>query len=222
MDPCVASIFDAAIDPLIVECQRKVVDRFNITRRPFYQVRMTIPRLRRIYQKKKQHSDFLDEFLNSTSHDVVLFLDVDCVPVSEKAIDYYLTEACQGKLIGNAQRANHIQNNEHLYASPAALGISIETYNKLGRPSASPSDRGDVAEELTYIAELKGIPIELVMPSRYDRTPSWPLRSGLHDFGIGTTYTHPTLGDLFWHCFQITVGDRGDFFKEKCLSFISR
>jgi hypothetical protein len=88
----------------------------------------------------------------------------------------------------------------------------------LGCPSADATRRGDVAEEFTYQAEAKRIPVEIVMPSRCDfpGNGSWNLGMGKPVFGLGTFYTHPSLGDLYYHYFQIRMKEFQSNFLNRC------
>ena len=227
MKACIASYFMPNIDQKTVELQKKVVEKFNPLKLQHLVIKGEIP-----------HGMFMDYVwsLNGQSvstlkidkqldFDVVLFLDIDCLPVSANAIELYLTTALEGKLIGNAQRSGHIQNNNHLFAAPSALALSLVSFDKIGRPSAMETSRGDVAEEYTYAAEANKIAVDFVPPVRYDRDvyrydweqdrrPYWTLENELPNYGLGTTYGNDN--DLFWHNFQIRVEGQQEQFWKKC------
>ena len=227
MKACIASYFMPNIDQKTVELQKKVVEKFNPLKLQHLVIKGEIP-----------HGMFMDYVwsLNGQSvstlkiekqldFDVVLFLDIDCLPVSANAIELYLTTALEGKLIGNAQRSGHIQNNNHLFTAPSALALSAASFDKIGRPSAMETSRGDVAEEYTYAAEANKIAVDFVPPVRYDRDvyrydweqdrrPYWTLENELPNYGLGTTYGNDN--DLFWHNFQIRVEGQQEQFWKKC------
>lgn len=227
MKACIASYFMPNIDQKTVELQKKVVEKFNPLKLQHLVIKGEIP-----------HGMFMDYVwsLNGQSvstlkiekqldFDVVLFLDIDCLPVSANAIELYLTTALEGKLIGNAQRSGHIQNNNHLFTAPSALALSSTSFDKIGRPSAMETSRGDVAEEYTYAAEANKIAVDFVPPVRYDRDvyrydweqdrrPYWTLENELPNYGLGTTYGNDN--DLFWHNFQIRVEGQQEQFWKKC------
>lgn len=183
------------IDPRTVSLHRAVVEKFNpcdYTHRSIY--------------TSLSHADALDRvWMSYPGLDVVMFLDVDCVPLHQSSLALLYVFADIGFLIGNAQRSNHIQNDQHVFVAPSAVAISDRTFNLLQRPSAQPTFRGDVLEEYTYQAEAVGVPIKLLMPLGFEEAPaeapSWPLADGMPHFGRGTTYG---LGDspMFWHGFQ--------------------
>jgi hypothetical protein len=165
--------------------------------------------------------------------DIILFLDIDCVPVSEEAIDYYILEASKGRIIGNAQRTGHISNGDHVFAAPSALALSRETYDNIGRPSAIETKRSDVAEEYTWEAQNRGVDVFVTLPSRFDRPPFryeyekdvepyWELKNGFPNYGLGTTYSDEEIGDVFYHNFQIRIPGQQELFQQKCEELLSK
>jgi hypothetical protein len=121
----------------------------------------------------------------------------------------------RGCLVGAAQRANHIDNNEHLYAAPFCLALTRTAYDALGRPSFVETSRGDVGEELTYIAEERGIPVELSLPIASD-DHQWVLTDGVR-FGSNTYYDSG-----FFHAFQIRMLRHQADFVAKCEDILGR
>lgn len=230
MNACIVSYFMKNIESKTVELQSKVINKFNKNKFPHIIITGEIP-----------HGQFMDYFwtINGApvatigkiekqhNFDVILFLDIDCVPLSENSIDYFISKAIEGKLIGNAQRSGHIQNNNHIFAAPSALAISLENFKKIGSPSALETVRGDVAEEYTYCAEQFGVETEFILPTKYDRDiyrydyeqdrrPYWTLENNLPNFGLGTSYGNEKLGDLFYHNFQIRMPGQQELFQKKC------
>jgi hypothetical protein len=198
-----------------------VVDKFNISKHPFYQI-----------NTKFRHGHSMDAawVINGTrvngspvnglpqkfTHDVILFLDIDALPLNDKAIDEYIHWASEGVLVGNIQRSNHIQNNQHTFVAPSAMAISESTFLTIGSPSAIETYRSDVGEEYTWLAEKAGIKVMKFMPLRFDappaESPSWALADGMPHYGRGTTFgsrmTPISEGaggsaiETFWHNFQ--------------------
>jgi hypothetical protein len=231
MNACIASYYMPNIDKKTVDLQAAVVKKFNKTKLPHFIMKGEMP-----------HGIFMDYFWTISGEkvhtinvdipktmmfDYILFLDIDCIPVSENAIDYYVSKAFEGMLIGNAQRSGHINNGNHLFAAPSAVALSRESFVKMDKPSALETSRGDVAEEYTYEAERVGIKVEMISPTRYDRDvyrydweqdrrPYWTLEHGLPNYGLGTTYGNEEIGDMFWHNFQIRVPGQQEHFWKKC------
>lgn len=221
-NPCIASIFMKNIDQNTVMSQQKVVQKFNPTNITHYPVLSDAP--------PGYTMDKLVEMLKGKGHDAIMFLDIDCVPVCAEALQYMFDQAYAGKIIGDAQRSNHIENNQHVFAAPHNVTFTIEMYEKLGKPSFLPNYRGDVAEELTFRAEEANIPVEIIMPIRFDAPPIrmdweknaepfWRLADGMPHYGIGTTFGNDK-GELFWHNYQIFHPGQQERFYKKCEGLI--
>lgn len=231
-NPCIVSYFMGNLSSKTPEMQRKVVEKFNKSKFPFYQV-----------QGAPSHAQFIDYFWTvngagpdyakdygvkqELDHDGVLILDIDCIPLNDRAIDYYLEQAAAGKIIGNVQRSNHIDNDQHLFAAPSAIAISRETYIKIGKPVALETNRSDVVEEYTWAAETVGVPVDLIMPLSFDKaphkyewekdqSPHWALKDGMPVYGIGTTFGTEELGPLYYHNFQIAHEGNQEMFWARC------
>ena len=218
-NPCIASLFMKNLDPKIVQLQKLVVEKYNKSKVTHYAILTDAP--------PGYTMDKLIDMLEERGHDAIMFLDIDCVPLNDLAIDYFFEQAYSGKIIGDAQRSNHIENGQHVFAAPHNVTFTIEMYRKLGNPSFMPNYRGDVAEELTFKAREANIPIEIVMPLRYDAPPIrmdwepkdappyWDLADGMPKYGIGTTFG--TEGnEMFWHMYQSFHPGQNERFIKKC------
>jgi hypothetical protein len=228
-NPCIASIFMKNIDPNAVQLQKSVVEKFNKSKIVHYQVLSEAP--------PGYTMDKLVDMLESRGHDAIMFLDIDCLPLNDSAIDYFFEQAYAGKVIGDAQRSNHIQNNQHVFCAPHNITFTIADYRKLGNPSFMPNYRGDVSEELTFRAEEGNIPVEIIMPLRHDAPPIrmeweskdappyWDLADGMPKYGIGTTFGHTdesgAASDLFWHMYQSFYPGQNERFIKKCEEVLS-
>lgn len=217
--PCIASIFMENIDKKSVELQVQIVKKFNKSNITHYPV---------FTQAAPGYTmDKLVNMLENKGHDAIMFLDIDALPLNDSAIDYFFEQAYAGKVIGSAQRSNHIQNNQHVFCAPHNVTFAIETYRKCGNPSFSPNYRGDVSEELTFRAEENNIPVEILMPLRYDAPPIrmeweskdlppyWDLADGMPKYGIGTTFGKDDV-EMFWHMYQSFHPGQTERFWKKC------
>lgn len=224
MNPCIASIFMSNIDQKLVELQKQVVQKYNVSNIAHYHV---------YTEASPGHTmDKLVGMLEEKGHDAIMFLDIDCLPLENNALNYFFERAYMGKLIGDAQRSNHIQNDQHVFCAPHNVTFTIDLYRKLGSPSFNPNHRGDVAEELTFRAREANIPIEIVMPLGYDAPPIrmawepkdsppyWDLADGMPKYGIGTTFgltsKDGTTLDLYWHMYQSFHPGQNERFTKKC------
>lgn len=232
MNACIVSFHMRNIQPKTVEMQRKVVEKFNVSKYPHYSILTPMRHGASIdyfwgLNGVKATAEHSIDITKELDHDIVLILDLDCVPLNECAIDYYVKLASEGKLAGNAQRSGHIENNQHVFAAPSATAISRESFIKIGCPSALETERGDVLEEYTYKAEENNVPVDYFMPLRYDippnrmewetnKEPFWRLADGMPNYGIGTTYGTSDGVELFYHNFQIFHQGQQENFIKKC------
>lgn len=234
MNPCIATYYMPNISRKTVELQSQVIDKFNKSKIPFYSIKGQI-----------RHGNFIDYFwkMNGVvvegledvevqenlqmNHDVMIFLDIDCIPLNYDIFDYMVEEASKGKIIGNVQRSGHIDNGNHLFVAPSSMAISKETFIKIGKPSAIETNRSDVCEEYTWLAEENKISTQYFIPTKYDkppirydwekdRRPYWTLENGLPNYGIGTTFGNEKFGDMFYHNFQIFQPGHQEMFWRRC------
>jgi hypothetical protein len=239
--PCIVSIFRKNIDINTVQLQAQVVNKFapNIKH---YQFQLEMPHGVAIDYFWSQNGVAVDKFIEATggrdvpqgsAHDAVLILDIDAIPLNERAIQKFFDAAYAGKLIGNAQRSNHLDNGQHLFAASSCACLTLGTFVSIGRPSAYENPpRSDVLEEYTWAAEEKGVEVELLLPKRYERPPVrfeweggdqpdyWQLKDGMPKYGVGTTFGDEE-GDLFYHQFQIAFGDHQEMFQNKCREILN-
>lgn len=218
----IVSLYMENIDPAMLVAQQAVVQKFNPGYR-HYQVKTSIG-----------HGTSMDNIMMGCldpepryaaalgSPEIIMFLDVDCIPTDLKAFDSIIFGAKYGEVVGNAQRSNHIENNQHIFAGPHCLAISLETYKKIGYPSAIPTPRGDVGEEWTYAAEEHEVGVRKYLPTGFeappirmawekDTEPYWRLSEGLPNYGIGTQYASG-----FWHMWQSFHTGQLERFVNKC------
>lgn len=231
MNPCMVSFFMSNINPKTIELQKKVVEKFNKSEVKHYIIHVDVPHALAMDYFWGINGYLIDELKNKNvekmmDHDAILFLDIDCIPLHEDSVDLYLQQAYNNYLVGNIQRSNHLDNNQHVFAAPSALALTGENFVKIGMPSAYESKRSDVAEEYTWAAEKNQIPLDLYMPMRYDSPPQryawegeqppyWALADGMPVYGMGTTYGRDGK-DLFYHNFQIRMPGQQERFWQKC------
>src|SRR5260370_24498592 len=92
-----------------------------------------------------------------STFDVVLILDIECVPLTEnvipEAIEIVTKRPC---LYGIRQNANHVPGSAD-YVAPAFVCFSRHTFQALGCPSfRAIRGKGDVGFQLTYRATGAG------------------------------------------------------------------
>jgi hypothetical protein len=210
MKPIILSPYMANLNPAVKDAQLRVMNKL-CTEIPFVQVLTNRP-----------HGKTIDGLLHTCmgkGYDTVMFMDIDAIPLSTYSIEYTLNRAYRGILIGNIQRTNHIQNDQHVFVAPSYMAISIDKWVQAGRPSFAETERGDVAEEVTYCWEERGWRCEMYMPFHYEQRPleceSWALKDGMPVYGLGTSFS---MGErpMSYHAFQIRIGQMVERFLSKC------
>jgi hypothetical protein len=203
LSKAVVSFYMNNIPADVVRCQRAVLDRF-------------VPPDFIISQEMTGalHAAAIDQLMADTQHDLVVILDIDCIPLTKWSIPSLAMRAACGELAGCAQRANHIANQGHLYVGAFCMALTRRMWQELGRPSFQPTARGDVGEELTYRCEALRRPIHLMWPSSVE-TPLWDLTED-QAFGLNTEYD-----GAFLHTFGIRDPANQSKFVERCRSVLA-
>jgi hypothetical protein len=170
----IVSFYNEKVPIKVIEHQRKVFEHFG----------QTINQIKpEIWQG---HGGSIDTFLKNNDWEWVIIFDIDCIPLNNtvipEAIDWIRSNI---GLFSVAQKASHIENSI-IYASPAFIGFSKNTFELLGKPSFTCTKRSDCAGELTYLAIEEGFEVKLMYPISVEKK-LWPLRDG-EMFGLGTNY----------------------------------
>ncbi len=173
----IVTFYNEKINPEVVKAQKDLFDHFGI---PLQQVKPDV---------WLGHGKNVDGYI--ATHDVwdtFTLFDIDCIPLDPHIVGEGLTWCRDNNgLFSVAQRASHIPDSI-VYASPAYISFTRETYDKLGRPTFDCTKRSDCAGELSHEAMRLGLPISLMYPYSVD-TEKWDLDNGRR-FGYGTNYAN--------------------------------
>ena len=200
----VVSFYMNNIPPEVIQAQRSVVELFLPADCEFSHI-----------LTEKSHGEAIDEYVASSSADVIVLLDIDAIPLRPNALTLLIEHANRGELAGVVQRSNHIENNAHLFVAPCAMAFKRALWEQAGRPSFKPTGRGDVAEEFTYACEERGLPVSK-LDITYSEGDIWDLTDG-RKYGHCTEYGH-----LFFHAFEIRVPFNQQRFVAKCKDILRR
>lgn len=170
------------------------------------------------YEENAPHGKWMDRVMRNSTSDLIVFFDSDCVPIDEENMMECIRYVQKTKtFLGIAQASNHIPPKSHVYAAPAFYIIAKECWENLGRPSFTESRRGDVAEEVSYIAEEYGVRYRCLYPSTFEREPVegiWPLGNYGY-YGVGTTFDNTV-----YHLYQGRMGNNIQLFVERCKEIV--
>lgn len=170
------------------------------------------------YEENTPHGKWMDRVMRNSTSDLIVFFDSDCVPIVKETMMECIKYVQKTKtFLGIAQASNHILPKSHIYAAPAFYVMAKECWEKLGRPSFAESRRGDVAEEVSYIAESFGIRYRCLYPSTFEREPVegvWPLGNYGY-YGVGTTFENTV-----YHLYQGRMGNNIQLFVDRCKEIV--
>lgn len=163
--------------------------------------------------------------------DYILHIDIDCIPLRRDFYQVIFDKLKDKKTVfGMAQQSNHIyvnNNKNHVYCGSSGFAISSKLYRELGSPSFQYTDRGDICEEITWLAESNGYNLCLVFPNKFYETTDeeqknygvskyYDLGAG-HKWGLGSTF-----GDIYFHATMQSVPRSTDIFLEKCEEILNK
>lgn len=165
------------------------------------------------------HGLWMNAVLDQIDSEIFGFFDNDCVPtnfnVVENVIKYVTTN---DSFVGIAQCSNHIAPYSHVFAAPAFFFITKSCYERLGKPQFSENSRSDVAEEVSYVAEEKGVKYRALYPTHYER-PSTEGVWNLGNYGGFAVGTHFHGG--VYHLYQGRFENNVELFERRCNEIIS-
>ena len=167
---------------------------------------------------QRPHGQWMDAVMEHIDADIICFLDIDCVftnlEVFEKSIEWVTKNKT---FLGISQVSNHIKPCSHIFAAPAFLMIWKDTWLKMNKPTFREVPNCDVAENLSYMAEMMGLKFKTLFPTHYYKRPEnerWYLHS-YGEYGIGTHFE----GGVF-HLYQGRLPQNQKLFKKVCKSII--
>lgn len=155
----------------LVRAQKSVFDHFGYT--DHLQIHTNL-----------SHGEAIDEWLNTRHWDEVAIFDIDCIPLSKKALLNIDLWQLNHTLYGIEQSANHLSNESYIGAP--CISFTRNIWEQMGRPSFRETSTEDVAGYVTRKAKEYGIRIVKIKPTHCEE-PKWMLPDGTA-FGLGTTY----------------------------------
>ncbi|QDX99052.1 hypothetical protein EGD00_21395 [Pectobacterium carotovorum subsp. carotovorum] len=177
-DTRIVTLYWNNVDIRLVDAQRKVFEKFG-----FHIEQHNIHDM--------DHGVWMTDILDNTpDNNVVIIVDIDCIPLNAKAIEKAITSAHSGHIYGCAQSANHIDYN-YVYAAPMFLALTGRTWREVGRPTLLANKEFDVGGKLTLAAQNSGYSVDLVYPTDY-AVPKWLLGNS-HVYGLFTIYENDYL-----------------------------
>lgn len=225
MKKCLFTCYNFQIDPRYEKYHRLVIERLCPPDVDYVPLRYHLRDDQMIHWEVLDYA--LKQLFYEQKFDRVMVLDVDCIPLSTFAIDYCFEKAAQNIFLGNIQRSNHIDNNEHCYVASSCFTLHRDLFEKIGSPSTCPTDRADTVEEFTYRCEENSYPVESFLPQSYEALPfqsatPWELKKGMPSYGIGTTFINQHQQPMFYHLFEARYPGHAQRFIKQCKMILEK
>ena len=228
MKPIIVSLYMDNTDPHVRIYQNLVIDKYR-NKIPFYQLQTS-------FSHGNSMGKIMDSIINETDYDLVIFLDIDAIPLSEYSFIELMKMTKGGNVIaGSPQSTNHLPGANGVFVAPSVMAIGTELFKHIGRPSAEPTETSDVAElwSMSYrmvtgkepnffdILHYDGKPAPVRLPSgEIISVDYWKLDDASETkFGLNTTYGFNNGKDstpLFFHSYQSFVPGQNEYFIRKC------
>lgn len=201
----VISYYITGMNKEVVLYQQKVFDYFNI---PI-----------NIKEDIKSHGEFLTNTANylvkHSDIDIVIFFDIDCIPLSQDAISHLVNKVNDDTICGIEQSCNCNLSPNHIYAGPACLVIPLNILKQIKPLNFQTNSYCDVAQQFTFDCEKNNIKINNLLITKCKK-PQWGLGNTGKMFGIGTIYD-----DIIYHQFCIRDANQQQDFINKCKEVIN-
>jgi hypothetical protein len=185
----------------VVECQKQVFDTFNME-------------LNQEFTDLSFHHDWMDQKIKSLDFDILIFFDIDCIPLKPKLYEYIVDQISDDNSIIGVEQVNQTRTPNFVYAAPACFGITKKVYEKLNSPSFKLRDEYDCGGEFSWVAPKYGVNVKL-----FEITSSlnkkWKCLN--KRYGNGTTYD-----DWLYHQFEIRFFDIATQDKINAYQFIKK
>ncbi|PLY38518.1 MULTISPECIES: hypothetical protein [Pectobacterium] len=174
----ILSLYWNNVDPRLVNAQRQVFNKLGF----------------HIEQQNRHNVDhaiwMMEIFDNALDDDVIIIVDIDCIPLNSAAVQKAIASARNGRIYGCTQSANHIDHH-YIYVAPMFLALTGKTWRGIGCPSLIADTEFDVAGRITLAGKNANYPIDFVYPT-ISAVPKWLLGDS-HVYGLFTIYNNDYL-----------------------------
>lgn len=185
----------------VVEYQKQVFDNFGmeltqeLTNLPF-------------------HDYWLDYKINSIDFDILIFFDIDCIPLKPGLYEDIVNKISDNNSIIGVEQVNQTRSPNFIYAAPACFGITKEVFEKMNKPSFNLKTEYDCGGEFSWVAPNFDVNVKL-----YEITSSLNRKWKCVDkrYGNGTTYD-----DWLYHQFEIRYYNDVSHEKINTFQFIKK
>jgi hypothetical protein len=170
----------------VVEYQKKVFDSLGME---LHQELSNLP----------FHDYWLDQKINSLDFDILIFFDIDCIPLKKGLYDYIVDQISDNNSIIGVEQVNQTRSPNFVYAAPACFGITKEVFEKMDKPSFRLKDEYDCGGEFSWVAPKYNVNVKL-FEIKSSLNKKWKCLD--KRYGNGTIYD-----DWLYHQFEIRFHD---------------
>jgi len=185
----------------VAEYQKKVFNTFNmeltqeLTDLPF-------------------HDFWLDKKIKSLDFDILIFFDIDCIPLKYGLYEYIVDKISDNNSIIGVEQVNQTRSSNFVYAAPACFGITKEVYEKMNKPSFGLKNEYDCGGEFSWVAPEYDVDVKL-FEIKSSLNKKWKCLN--KRYGNGTIYD-----DWLYHQFEIRYFDFATQDKINTYQFIKQ
>lgn len=198
------TVYNKKINSNIVRLQKAVFQKYNVD---LNQIKI---------DNWVNHGESVDNILKEYNdpNEIIVLFDIDSIPLNKEIVPSAIEWAKNNTgIFSVAQRAVNIKNSK-VHGGPAFMVFSIDTFNKLGRPSFTETYRSDCGGELTHLVRENNFELKLLYPSHVEKKTH--VLEGDIMFGMGTTYENS-----IYHAFESRFTKNDHYFLNKCNSILS-
>lgn len=167
----------------VIIYQKKVFDYFDME-------------LNQEFSPHNTHHEWLDYKINNIDFDIIVFFDIDCIPLKPKLYEYIVQQIEDNKSFIGIEQANQDIDYNFIYAGPACFAITREAFEKMNKPSFKITKNYDVGGEFTYYAKDFNVTPKF-FKFKIASNKKWKLGND-RKFGNGSIYD-----DWLYHQFEV-------------------
>lgn len=200
------TLANSSVDSLVLNYHSKVFNYFGYS--PIYSKE-------NIYEGGKSIGPYYNRIMQSTTADIVIFSDVDAVPINDVFYEEIIKYCSNDYMIGVTQVTPNANSTYEFYCASAFMGISKSYYESMGCPTFMDDilEDSDISQQVTKKAMQMKKRIKLWFPSSFQAVPKGGLwRYGGYGYnGIGSIYD-----EKIYHLFESRLKSNVDLFVDSC------
>lgn len=185
----------------VVKYQKYVFDKFGME-------------INQEYTDLPFHDYWLDYKIKSIDFDILIFFDIDCIPLKPGLYEYIVDQISDNNSIIGVEQVNQTRSPDFIYAAPACFGITKSVYEKMNKPSFRLTDNYDCGGEFSWYAKDYDVNVKL-FEIKSSLNKKWKCVN--KRYGNGTIYD-----DWLYHQFEVRFHSFNSIEKIYTYQFIQK